>query len=187
MTVAQASSQATGKDLYPLIAFSDEAQCIIDRQQPAAENIHKLSAAACFHDAVLLLAHALPKREAVWWACQCARSTLPKEASQRQRAAIDLAESWAMKPDNDKRLKALAEGEAIGSSAAAGMVALATGWSAGNISADQTIEVPPPPHLSAVAVAAAVTLAASADPDKMDAHYQRFIQDGTKIITSAAK
>jgi hypothetical protein len=184
VTVAPPSSQQTKEDLYQRIAFSDEAQVAIDRQQPVADNIRTLNAAACFHDAVLLLAHALPKREAAWWACQCARSTLPKEAPPRERAAIDLAESWAMKPDNDKRLKALAEGDAIGSYAAAGMVALAAGWSAGNISADQTIDVPPPPHLSAVAVAAAVTLAAAADPDQMDAHYQRFIEEGLKIMMS---
>ncbi len=186
MTVAQTSSQQTANDLYQLIDFSTVALSTIDRQQSAAENISKLCATSCFHDAVLLLAHSLPKREAVWWACQCARVTQPKEAPQRERAAIDLAESWAMKPDNDKRLKALAEGEAIGSYAAAGMVALATGWSAGNISADQAIDVPPPPYLSAGAVAAAVTLAAAADPGQMDAHYQLFIQDGLKIIASAA-
>ncbi len=186
MTVAQTSSQQTANDLYQLIDFSTAALSTIDRQQPVAENISKLCATYCFHDAVLLLAHSLPKREAVWWACQCARSTQPKEAPQRERAAIDLAENWALKPNNDKRLKALAEGEAIGSYATAGMVTLATGWSAGNISSDQSIEVPPPPHLSAVAVAAAVTLAAAAEPEQMDAHYQRFIQDGLKIIASAA-
>lgn len=186
MTAALTPSQQTANDLYQQIDFSAVALATIDRQQSAAENIRKLCATSCFHDAVLLLAHSLPKREAVWWACQCARSTLPKEAPQRERAAIDLAESWAMKPDNDKRLKALAEGEVIGSYAAAGMVALAAGWSAGNISSDQSIEVPPPLHLSAVAVAAAVTLAAAAEPEQMDAHYQRFIQDGLKIIASAA-
>jgi hypothetical protein len=185
LTVEPLSSQQTTGDLCQRIAFSDEAQAAIDRQKPVAENIRTLHAAACYHDAVLLLAHALPKREAVWWACQCARSTLLAEASQRQREAIDLAESWAMKPGNDKRLKALAEGEAIGSYAAAGMVALATGWSAGNISADQTIEVPPPPYLSAVAVAAAVTLAAAAEPAQMDAHCQRFIEQGLKIMKSS--
>ena len=30
-------------------------------------------------DAVRFLAHGLPKREAVWWACVCARSTLGAE------------------------------------------------------------------------------------------------------------
>lgn len=171
---------------YDAVPFSSDALECADRKKPVDENIRGLAEKGFYHDAVLLLSYMLPKREAVWWASQCARSSVTTKTPARESTAINLAEAWAMKPDNDKRRKVLALGEDIGSYSAAGMVAMAAGWSAGNIAADDALDVPSPPHLSAVAVSAAVALAASADPDHLDENYKRFIGDGLNIISAPA-
>lgn len=174
------------KALYQQIVFSDEGLGVVNTQLGIEANIRELAAQGHYHDAVLLLAHALPKREAIWWGCKSIRTTLAQETPDEEQKAIDLAEDWAMKPGDDKRKQVAAMGEAIGSSKASGLLAMATGWSAGSLVSEQNLEVPPPPHLSAVGVAGAVSLAAAAQPANMKASYEGFLKEGLTIITAQA-
>src|ERR671916_119514 len=48
-----------------------------------------------FHDAVRFLAYALPKREAVWWACLCARAASGANPPASILAALNAAKAWA--------------------------------------------------------------------------------------------
>ncbi len=185
MTKQQGKVTKEDGRLYHAIAFSDDALSCLNPAQAVVLNVRSLVEKKCYHDAVLLLSHSLPKREAVWWASQCARATLSEKTQAREGAAIDLAEEWAMKPDNETRLKVLALGEKIGSFTATGMLAMACGWSAGSITGEDQPQVPPPPYLSAVAVAGAVTLAAAVAPDQFDENYERFIKEGLNIIAGS--
>src|SRR5437868_15322848 len=45
-------------------------------------------------DAVRLLAYALPKQEAVWWACLCARTVAGANPPPKVVAALQAAEKW---------------------------------------------------------------------------------------------
>src|SRR4051794_21799720 len=54
-------------------------------------------------DAVGFLAHALPKREAVWWACLCARSVAGEKPAAPISAALDAAEAWVADPVEENR------------------------------------------------------------------------------------
>ena len=58
-------------------------------------------------EATRLLAHALPEREAVWWACRCVEHAVPL-ASQpaEQVAALAAAENWVRRPDDATRMQA---------------------------------------------------------------------------------
>src|SRR5947209_6335458 len=51
-----------------------------------------------FVDAVRFLAHALPKREAVWWACLCARAVAGSKPAPAETAALQVAEKWVADP-----------------------------------------------------------------------------------------
>ena len=44
----------------------------------AAAALLRIVQAGMMADAARFMAHALPKREAVWWACMCARATVPE-------------------------------------------------------------------------------------------------------------
>src|ERR1035438_5097774 len=47
-----------------------------------------------FADAVRFLAHALPKREAVWWGWVCARRTAGDNPPPKIKGALDATEKW---------------------------------------------------------------------------------------------
>src|SRR4051794_12228908 len=67
----------------------------------AAEALERLEAAGCLITAARLAAHGLPKREAVWWACMCARGVPGPSLPEPAHAALVAAEAWVRKPDND--------------------------------------------------------------------------------------
>ena len=53
--------------------LSEPGQRLLDDRITPLQFVSRLIEIECFADAVSFLAHALPKREAVWWGCLCAR------------------------------------------------------------------------------------------------------------------
>src|SRR4051794_9429484 len=51
-----------------------------------------------FRDAVWCRARGMPRREAVWWACFCARSVAGEGPAAPILAALDAAEAWVADP-----------------------------------------------------------------------------------------
>ena len=113
-------------------------------------------------DAIVFVAHLLPRREAVWWAIQCVRAMLGTKADDE---ALRSAEAWVRAPEEDNRNAALAIASAADQRAPTTWLAFAAAWSGGSMTpADQK---PMPAPLSACAKAAhtAVIIACSAgDP-----------------------
>ena len=56
-----------------------------------------------FADSVIFLAHALPKREAIWWACICSKAVTNKDTTADDLASLTMAEKWVYEPDDKKR------------------------------------------------------------------------------------
>src|SRR5437899_8668487 len=65
-----------------------------------------------FPDAVRFLAHALPKREAVWWACLCSRAAGGSNPPPQIGAALQTAEKWVVDPSEENRRAAMPAAEA---------------------------------------------------------------------------
>ena len=137
----------------------------------------------CFNDAVKLIAHALPKREAVWWAClaaQHAAGEAPLEGD--NAAAVKAAEKWVKDPSEENRQAAKKLGDKTGHKSAASWAATAAYWSAGSMAAEGDPAVPPPPFLYAHAVAGSVSLAAALpDPDRADEKFSHYIKQGLDL------
>lgn len=109
-------------------------------------------------DAISFCAYLLPRREAVWWACQCLRALTP-DLPAGGEAALAAAEEWVREPEEERRRTALATGLAADAQQAATWTALGAGWSGGSLAAGgQDIAIPPPAHLTAKAVRAAVLI-----------------------------
>ena len=53
-------------------------------------------------DAIAFCAYLLPRREAVWWACQCVRVLAPPR-DEAEQAALDTAETWVREPEESRR------------------------------------------------------------------------------------
>jgi hypothetical protein len=113
-------------------------------------------------DAIIFLAHLLPRREAVWWAIQCVRAMLGSNADD---GAFRAADAWVRAPEDDNRRAALAAFNACNQRAATTWLAFAAGWSGGSVTPPDKDPMPAPPAACAQGVHTAVILAACAgDP-----------------------
>lgn len=171
------------KDLLNHFEFSedDAANVVIHDEHPVGA-INKLFDKKYYIDGVKVLAHALPKRESVWWACLAVRQSNISEGSDDD-AALRAAEEWARQPTEENRQQCKLLSEKLGHKTAAAWAATAATWCTGSIADPDQPEVAPPEKLYAHAVAGAVSLAAVGDPAQAEALYDRFLQQGLNLAS----
>jgi hypothetical protein len=114
--------------------------------------------------AIAYVSHLLPRREAVWWACQCVGAILGGAA---QDEGLRLASRWVREPDDALRREALAYAEAGDLNLATTWLARAVGHSGGSLAAPDQPPAPPLPDACAQSVNAAVIVAATRAPSPM--------------------
>ena len=169
--------------LTPHFEMSDDGRSRATPEQSPGELLDALMEAECHRDAVALLAHGLGRREAVWWACVCARATLQPDVAPEVETALAAAEAWCYDPSDENRRAAFDAAEAQGKDHAASCAALGAFWGGDNMAPPESgVTVPPGPFLTAKAVHAAVVLAAvSHAPEKASEKLQDFIERGVDI------
>jgi hypothetical protein len=141
-----------------------------------------LTAAGQHVAAVRLLAWALGRREAVWWAGLCAREALDEKDPPAERAAVEAAQKWAAAPTEENRRLAEAAAAAADYGTPGGCAAVAAFWSGGSLAPAKLPAVAPPEHLLPGAVANGVTLAGvKRDPGKAAERYRRFLALGLEV------
>ena len=129
------------------------------------EALDRLEQAGLLIEATRLVAHALPAREAVWWACACSRHTAPSGAHPAVETTIrDAAEEWVRRPTDEHRRTAMKQAETAGFGSAEAWAAVAAFWSGDSMAPPEAPKVPPQPHFTGLAVAGAVALAAARGP-----------------------
>src|SRR5438270_618734 len=79
-------------EVYARINLPEEAAAAVSSCTSVPEALAALEAEGFRLEAARLFAHTLPKREAVWWACMCARHTTPADLPETDREAPDSAE-----------------------------------------------------------------------------------------------
>jgi hypothetical protein len=133
-------------------------------------------------DAIRFLAYALPKREAIWWACVCARRVHGLTPPAASNAALLAAEKWVADPNEDNRRAAMPVAEAAGFRDPAGCVAAACFWSGGSLAPPNLPVVPPGEHLTAHGVASAILLAAVfTEPAQASEKHRAFLKLGLDV------
>jgi hypothetical protein len=161
--------------------LDDEEKPLLEPQMTVREYYQLLGKRQLFADAERLLAHALPKREAVWWAAQCIRGTFGEQLSPADRAALAVAEEWAAEPTESNRRRAEAAAEQTKHETAAGWAAAAAFFSGGSIAPAGMPDVPPTETLTAQAVVVAISLSANADAKKAPARHAEFHALGARL------
>ncbi len=135
-----------------------------------------------YMDAIRLLAHGLPKREAVWWACLAARQVQTPETDQDNIDALIAAESWVKKPTDENREKVATLSEKTKHKTAASWAATAALWCTGSIAPADEPFVAPPEYLYAHAVAGCIILAASqGSPKAPEQLLEQFLARGINL------
>ncbi len=138
-------------------------------------------------EAVRLAAHALPKREAVWWACMCARAVPDPALAPTDLAALDAAERWVRRPDEAARRTAEAAAHKTQFRSPEAWAAMGAFWSGGSMAPEGQPVVPPAEHLTGVAVAGAVVLSAvRVRPERQEARFLRFLDAARDIAAGGA-
>lgn len=173
----------TAEQITPHFDLSEEGAALLTPQLPPGDFLDELMAAGLHTDAVNLLAHGLGRREAVWWACVCARAALEPEPAPDVMQTLAAAEAWCYDPDDDKRKIAFDTAEAQGREHPAAWASMGAFWGGENMAPEESqVVVAPGPFMTAKAVSAAVILAAvRREPEKAPERYADFIARGIDI------
>jgi hypothetical protein len=170
--------QTAGDLLEHMDLSEEEAEQQIDVTLHPAVVVEQLMKAAFNLDAVRLLAHALPKREAVWWACLAVRQN-PIEEGSVEAQAITATEAWVRTPTEELRLLCRELAEKLKHKTPASWAAMAAAWSTGSLAPQDEPDVAPPEYLYAHAVGGAVNLAAvEGDADEAKNRYPTYFAQG---------
>jgi len=158
------------------------AMAVLDPNFTPAAFLEELTRQGLHTDAIRFLAHALPKREAVWWACLCVRDTMAPETPPLSVVALQAAEKWVYTSNEENRREAMARAEADGFNTPASWAAVAAFWSGGSMAPPNVPVVLPGETLTAAAVSGAILLAAvQREPERALEKYQRFLEYGVDI------
>jgi hypothetical protein len=174
--------------LLPHLQLDGEGKTALVGCHDAIEALARLEQAGLLIEATRLVAHALPAREAVWWACACSRHTAASGADAAAETKMrDAAEEWVRKPTDEHRRAAMKEAEAAGFSSPEAWAAVGAFWSGDSMAPPEAPKVPPQAHFPGLAVAGSVALAAARGPaTRRETRLQRFLVSAKDIATGGA-
>ncbi len=188
--MSQTLNKIAGKELAglrPVIALPAAAAAAVKDCRLVSEALDRLEAGGFPIEATRLLAYALPRREAVWWACMCAAHTAPPDLPEPDRLAREAAALWVRQQGDKSRREAMRLAEATTFETPDALCAYAVFWSGETIGAEDQPPVPPTPHMAGKVVAGAVYLAAArTDPKRLDTRLKRFLESGRNIAAGGA-
>ena len=124
-------------------------------EEPPLDFARRLVARAHRFDAIVFTACLLPRREGVWWGCQCVRALNGNKADD----ALLAAEAWVREPEEAQRRAALEIAASGDTGVATTWLAWAAGHSGGSVAAEGSAPVRAPPDATAINLKAAVILA----------------------------
>ena len=147
--------------------------------------LDRLEHAGLLIEATRLVAHALPSREAVWWACACSRHTGASGIDPDNETKLrEMAEEWVRRQTDAHRRAAMKEAETMGFRSPEAWAAVAAFWSGDSMAPPEAPKVPPQPHFTGLAVAGAVALAAVRGQATLrDARLRRFLASARDIAS----
>jgi hypothetical protein len=165
---------------------SDKALALLKEGQATRAFFDLLMEKQHHLDAIRFLAAALPKQEAVWWACLCARQAHGASTPAKVMAAVQATEKWVREPNEENRRATFAAAEAAELKTPAGCAAMAAFWSGGSLGPPHTPVVPPGEQLTAHGVAGAVLMAAVlTEPEKAPEKHTRFLAIGQEVAAGS--
>ena len=180
-TSAQINSKTAA--ISTVAELGEEAMALVRPDLHPLEFVALLMEKALFPDAVRFVAHALPRREAVWWGWVCARRAAGDNPQRKIQAALDATEKWIAHPSEDNRRSAMAAAQKAELGTAVGCAGLAAFFSGGSLAPPEAPVVPPREFLSAKAVSGAVIFAAVAkEPERAPEKFRSFVAQGVEVI-----
>jgi hypothetical protein len=172
----------TAAEISQRFTLGDEAKPLLQDGMLPGEFLAMLIHKQLHSDASKFLAHALPKREAVWWACLCAELILGPDPPPVAVAALNAARAWVIDPKEENRRAAFAAAEAAKVGTPEGCAAMAAFLSGGSLSLPDLPVVPPAEHLTGELVAWSLAIATVIkQPEKAAEKYVTFLKLGQEV------
>jgi hypothetical protein len=128
-----------------------------------------------------ILAHALPTREAVWWAWSCVRDTAGDEPPPKIQASLDATGQWIKEPSDENRRAAYDAAQEADLGTAAGCVGAAAFFTGDTLGPADQPPVPPEEYMAAKALAGSLLFAAADEPDEMLERLDDFVGRGLEV------
>ncbi len=171
-----------GQQILLRFTPSEEAQALVVDEQPTDVSIELLVKHGLHNDLIQFMAHALPVREAIWWAA-CTLEQRLDIWSPMQIQCIDTAKQWVQSPSESLRRKSELFAQRLDLNCGPSWLAQAVFWNgAGSIVTPDLPVVLPDPYLYAKAIAGSINHAAALPHwDKSGQYYQTATQLGLKI------
>jgi hypothetical protein len=161
----------------------DEAKALLSNGVSTKEFIALLVEKELLEDGLKLLAHLLPKREAVGWGCLCVKHVLAEQKVQPSEVHV-AAERWVAAPSEESRWAAKQLADEEEPRTASGLLAMGAFFAGPSLAAPHHPQpVPPPEKLTSVMVANAVVMVGiGKEPKKAKEKYAVFMQKGTSLL-----
>lgn len=162
--------------------ISEEGRALLGGDVPARQFLEQLLEQEHYADAIAFLAHALPRREAVWWAWLCAREVAGEKPPPATVASLDATKAWIAEPTDANRRTAFAAAEAAGIASPAGCAGLAAFMSGETLGPPGAPPAPPEEYAASKAIGGSINLAAVADATiDIPARYAEFVRRGLEL------
>ncbi len=168
--------------------IGDEAKALLTDALSTKEFLALLEEKELFRDALRIVAHMLPKREAIGWGCLCVRHILPNPKEKRLPDAQLAAERWVSAPTEENRWAAKQAADSEDRRTPSGMLALAVFFAGPSLAAPHLRPVPPPERMTSKMVGIGVVLSGVvSEPKKAKEKYQVFMQKAKTVMTRMAQ
>lgn len=177
-----AQTNSMTESVASVAELGDEAMALMKPELHPLDYVAKLMEKQFYPDAVRFVAHALPKREAVWWAWISARRGSGENPPPKIKASLEATERWIAQPTDENRRAAKEAADIAKLGTAAGCAGLAAFFSGDSLAPPDCPAVAPGPYLTAKAVSAAVNLAAmSGEPKQAPEKFKSFVAQGVDV------
>lgn len=184
MEVATAAAPSAAQEVCEHCQLGDEARALLRPDASVPQFLDALITAGHLLDAVKFLAQALPKPQAIAWACQCLRQ-LQALSTPAQEQALAACDAWLKQPDDERRRAAFTAAEKAGLDSPAGCTALAVFFSGGSLAPPNVPAVPPADYLTGRTVGNAIVLAVvSREPHKAPEKFRHCLALGQPLLRS---
>jgi hypothetical protein len=175
---------ATARQVFEVFPTASSDIAAAPAEMEPLAYLKLLSESPTPEDGISFCAYLLPRREAVWWACQCIRK-IEQPLSEADDQLIAIAETWVRDPEEINRRAALAAGQNMAVRSPSVWVVLAAAWSGGSMVENLERPVPPPNYLTAQAVRAAVLTSLARLPTRSRGeHLAMSIEGAVKLLKS---
>ncbi len=171
------------------IRLSDGAADLLSDELEPMAFVRLLHERTHYSDGIQVLARLFPKREAVWWACQCTRQSLSRTAlPKKAEAAVSAAEAWVGDPSEENRRVLFALAQGAGMNTGAGLAAFAAFASGGSMVPPEFDVVAPEETMTAELAGASVIMAGLAeDTDAALEKYGVFLEQGVMLYEQSSQ